>query len=52
MSNKYDHFKKNDSRQVTTWVYDEKTGWIDINQFLKDIKRMQKKFYDKLKRTS
>jgi len=49
MSNKYDHFKRNDSRQVTTWVYDEKAGWIDINQFLKDIKRMQKKLNVKLK---
>lgn len=52
MNKKSDYLKRNDSQPVTTWVYDEKIGWIDINQFLKDIKRLHKKLDVKLKKTS
>lgn len=46
MNNKTDQFKKD---YATTWVYDERMGWIDINQYLKDIKEMLKELNLKLK---
>ncbi|MFX4261087.1 hypothetical protein ACOBQJ_02675 [Pelotomaculum propionicicum] len=46
MNNKTDQFKPD---YATTWVYDERIGWIDINQYLKDIKKMLKELNIKLK---
>ncbi len=52
MSDKYDSMKTNNSFKATTWVYDENTGWIDINQYLRDVKKMLKRLNMELKKTS
>jgi len=52
MSDKYDSMKTNNNFKATTWVYDENTGWIDINQYLRDVKKMLKRLNMELKKTS
>lgn len=52
MSDKYDSMKTNNNYKATTWVYDENTGWIDINQYLRDVKKMLKRLNMELKKTS
>lgn len=50
MSNRYDRLKENKNNKATAWVYDRHYGWINVNQYLQDIKKMLKCFDKKLKR--
>jgi hypothetical protein len=52
MDDKHDRSETSKNHKVTTWVYDENMGWIDINQYLRDIKKMLKRLNSELKRTS
>ncbi|MDD2554574.1 MAG: hypothetical protein PHP51_08380 [Desulfotomaculaceae bacterium] len=52
MSDNYDYRKTGHNHKATTWVYDENIGWIDINQYLRDVKQMLKRLNTELKKIS
>lgn len=51
MDDKHDRSETSKNHKVTTWVYDDNMGWIDINQYLRDIKKMLKRLNTELKKT-
>ncbi|NLJ77547.1 MAG: hypothetical protein GX325_09885 [Peptococcaceae bacterium] len=54
MGNRYDWLKENKNNKATTaWVYDRHygCGWINVSQYLRDIKKMLQCLDKKYKKT-
>lgn len=51
MDDKSGDNKKTVSQTNTAWAYDEDRGWININMFLQNIKKIEEELNKKLKKT-
>lgn len=40
----------NSVKKPPAWVFDESTGWIDVNDFLKRTNKLSEEMYKKLKK--
>lgn len=51
MGNQSARGKRGSQPAGTAWVYDDESGWINVNTFLNKIKKIEEELNKKLKKT-